>query len=194
MGSQRVGHDSATKQQQQIPAVSVHTPSQAGPGARPGCERPPGKEAARGLLGVDSATGGFFWPVKSETPCSLPMIHTSISPSIQGLTRPQALQDTVRAQIPTSQHEWSRSLSWDLDHRDSLCGPLPPPPPHRPCLPRRPRSLPPGALLRHLLKPFTGKTQLLYVWSGCPTSPRAPGSPPSWELCHVMRLPLSDAL
>ena len=74
---------------------------------------------------MDSATGGFFWPVKSETPCSLPMIQTSISPSIQGLSRPQAQQDRVRAQIPTSQQERSRSLSWDLDHRDSLCWPLP---------------------------------------------------------------------
>ena len=62
MGSQRVGHNLATKQPQQIPAVSVHTPSQAGPGARPGCERPPGKKEARGRLGVDSVTGGFcYW-------------------------------------------------------------------------------------------------------------------------------------
>ena len=81
------------------------------------------------LLLVDSATGGFFWPVKLETACSLPMIHTSISPSIQGLSRPQALQDRVRAQTPTSQHEWSGWLSWDLDHRDSLCWPLPQAPP-----------------------------------------------------------------
>ena len=152
MGSQRVWPNLATKQQQQqIPAVSVHTPSQAGPGARPGCERPPGKKEARGLLGVDSATGGFFWPLKSDTPCSLPIIHTSISPSIQGLSRTQASQDRDRAQIPKSQHGWSRTLSWDLDHRTPCVGPshrLCPhrPCPHRPCRPIRPRSVPPGAL------------------------------------------------
>ena len=67
---------------------------------------------------MDSATGGFFWPLKSDTPCSLPVIHTSISPSIQGLSRTQASQDRDRAQIPKSQHGWSRTLSWDLDHRD----------------------------------------------------------------------------
>lgn len=80
---------------------------------------PPLKRGTGKLLSVYSASSGFFWPMKSETPsyCHDPPQH---QPTHRGLhqTLKEAKQDRGKAQISKSQHGWGGVLSWEPEPRD----------------------------------------------------------------------------